>query len=73
MDFTNGPIPEVATQIDGHSSTAIRFCNGAGGCCTTAYNYSLSHEQKEDLAERIAAGLNATRKMSIDDIRRMGR
>jgi len=60
-------------QHGGYRSNAIRFTNGSGdggGVATTTYSYSLSQEERYEMARRITAALNLTRDMDTDEIER---
>ena len=57
----------LTATIPRHHRT-VRFDNGEP-CCTCTYNYKMTEPEKASLARRIAAALNATRHMSLDEMK----
>ena len=60
-------------QHGGYMSNAIRFlADGAddGGVATTTYSYSMTQEERHEMARRITAALNLTRDMETEEIER---
>lgn len=55
-------------QEGGYSSRAVRFADIDGGVCTTTYSYSLSHDERFEMARRIAAALNYTTNLSTEQM-----
>ena len=58
--------------VTGYGGRTVRFEDG-GSCCTCTYAFNLESEERHQLARRIAAALNATRNVNIDDLERMAR
>jgi len=66
----NGPLPLVSIPEKSYQGATVRF-NSGGGCCTTTYSYGLSREARHQLAKRVAAALNATRHLSLEELEAM--
>lgn len=51
-------------------ATAIRFADdkGTGGVATTAYSYSMTNDERAQMARRIAAALNLTSHYTIEEL-----
>lgn len=60
----------VYTQT-GYGGRSIRFADKDGGVATTTYNYSMSDEEKTEMARRITAALNLTARLRTEDIERL--
>lgn len=61
-----GLVPS-ASVIGGYKASTVRFDDGTA-CCTCTYNYSMSDADKTQLARRIAAALNLTRYLTVEQI-----
>lgn len=57
----------IAVVSGGYKPSTVRFVDGSP-CCTTTYNYRMSDEDKNRLARRIAAALNLTRGMTVEQL-----
>lgn len=55
-------------QKGGYRNNAIRFADVDGGVATTAYCYSMSEDEKYAMARRIAAALNLTRHLTVEQM-----
>jgi len=66
MNQFEAPVKMTAVY-GGHRGRTVRFDDGQA-CCTCTYNYSMTDEEKQALARRITAALNATRHIQLDDL-----
>lgn len=57
-------------QAGGFADRAVRFSDKDGGVCTTTYNYSMTDEEKWQMARRITAALNYTSNLTTDQMER---
>jgi hypothetical protein len=61
-------------QKGGYMDNAIRFLtdNGGdgGGVATTTYSFSMTQDERYEMARRITAALNLTRDMETEEIER---
>lgn len=55
-------------QKSGYKGWGIRFADVDGGVATTAYSYSMSENERYEMARRITAALNLTRDLSIEQL-----
>lgn len=53
-------------QNSGYRGWGIRFGDHDGGVATTAYSYSMSGEERFEMARRIVAALNHTRHLTTE-------
>ena len=56
------------THNSGYKGWGIRFGDQDGGVATTAYSYSMSEAERFEMARRIAAALNLTRYLTIEQL-----
>lgn len=52
----------------GYGSRTIRFADTDGGVATTTYSYSMSDEERAQMARRIAAALNLTTNLTVEQM-----
>lgn len=55
-------------QKSGYKGWGIRFADVDGGVATTAYSYSMSDDERFEMARRITAALNLTRHLTVDQM-----
>lgn len=62
----------IFTQT-GYGGRAIRFADQStrGGVATTAYSFAMSSFERREMARRITAALNLTRRLSTEEMERM--
>jgi hypothetical protein len=52
----------------GHGSRTIRFADTDGGVATTTYSYSMTDIERAQMARRIAAALNLTTNLTVEQM-----
>jgi hypothetical protein len=52
----------------GYGSRSIRFADADGGVATTTYSYSMSDEERAEMARRITAALNLTTNLTVEQM-----
>lgn len=62
-----GALIPRAVVDGGYKPSTVRFEDGTP-CCTSTYNYRMPDEEKALLARRIAAALNLTRHLTVEQI-----
>lgn len=70
MSWISGAGLPKAVVMGGYKRSTVRFTDG-DPCCTSTYNHRMDDEEKELMARRIAAALNATRHMTLGELERM--
>lgn len=55
-------------QQVGFGARTIRFADSDGGVATTTYSYSMTHEERAAMAQRIAAALNFTTNLTVEQM-----
>ena len=55
-------------QKSGYKGWAIRFADVDGGVATTAYSYSMTDDERFEMARRITAALNLTRNLTVEQM-----
>lgn len=58
------------SKNSGYKGWGIRLEDRDGGVATTAYSYSMSEEERFEMARRITAALNVTRYLTVDQMER---
>lgn len=53
-------------QQGGYRGNAVRFADVDGGVATTAYSYSMTEDEKHEMARRITAALNFTKNITTE-------
>lgn len=53
------------SQKSGYKGWGIRFADVDGGVATTAYSYSMTDDERFQMARRITAALNLTRHLTV--------
>lgn len=66
LDRRVGHVPRAAV-FGGYKRSTVRFVDDTA-CCTCTYNYGMDDEKKTLLARRIAAALNLTRHLTVEQI-----
>lgn len=54
----------------GYGSRTIRFADVDGGVATTTYSYSMTQDERSEMARRITAALNLLSGMTTEEIER---
>lgn len=58
---------KMTAMTGGHFGRTVRFDDGQP-CCTCTYNYSMTDGEKQALARRIAAAINLTRHLKLEEL-----
>jgi len=55
-------------QKGGYKGMSIRFADKDGGVATTTYSFSMTDEEKHQMARRITAALNLTKNLTVEQM-----